>query len=323
MARPGLADHLLGYFGLARVAPAPLGVASGEPLPADKSSSPSVLDPPRSARQLRTLGDPIVASGIPEPLGSTLWTTVPRVHADGGTVGSLTVRAASICGRRHASTGATREDAFAIRPVTNGTVVVAVADGVGDRAARFSAVGAHVAALLSCQAVVSKLETGQPVDPLGVCAQVSARMPAEARRFTRDPPDNRSLATTLITAWVSPGGAYRGFMVGDGGVFELADGRASVIASSSTFADPVTLPSGSTQLEEFSGTLIPQAGLLLATDGLSTPMLSSDVASALGQSWRHAPALLDFLYDMSFERRGEADDRTGASVWFVPPCKAP
>jgi serine/threonine protein phosphatase PrpC len=264
---------------------------------------------------------PIYEAGADDQLGSSLWTTQARVSADGGTLGPLTVRAASVCGRRHARRGETREDAFAIRHTSNGTVVVAVADGVGDQLAQFAAVGAQVASVVACHVIGVSLEAGRPVDPQEISAQVADRMiTAAARRFVSEPCEGKALATTLIAAWVSPKGAYAGFMIGDGGVFDLTAGRVSAMAPSlgTAFGEIHALPDAFTRAEEFSGNLEQGSALLLATDGLFDPMLSPDVAEVLGPAWRRPPAILDFLYDMSFERRGEADDRTGLCVWFDP-----
>jgi serine/threonine protein phosphatase PrpC len=242
------------------------------------------------------------------------------LYADGGAAGNLTVRAASVCGRGHARMGESREDAFAVQLAPNGMIVVSVADGVGDRAARFSAIGAHLASLLSCQLICAKLEVGQFIDPDGICAEIARQMPIEAKRFILTPYDNKSLATTLISAWVSSSGTYEGFMIGDGGVFTLTDGQVSPVirGQGAAFSDTEALPSGYTQPNRFRGQLAAGSAMLIATDGLAVPMLAPDVATALGETWRQPPSVLDFLYDISFERRGEMDDRTVAAVWINP-----
>ncbi len=150
-------------------------------------------------------------------------------------------------------------------------------------------------------------------------------MQIESKRFISAPYDNKSLATTLITAWVSASGTYEGFMVGDGGVFTLTNGQVGQVVQGdgSRFSDTEALPFGYTQVERFAGRLAPGSAVLIATDGLSVPMLSPDVAAALGETWRQPPSVLNFLYDLSFERRGESDDRTAAAVWIDPHEPAP
>ena len=312
-----ITDRVLGFFGRPRETQAGTPAAEPADVPAGQAADPAAQEP--SSRGPKTLGQPIYEAGADDQLGSSLWTTQARVSADGGTLGPLTVRAASVCGRRHARRGETREDAFAIRHTSDGTVVVAVADGVGDQAAQFSAVGAQVASVVSCDLITAHLEARRPIDPRDVSSQIAGQMiPAAAKRFITEPCDGKALATTLITAWVSPQGAVAGFMIGDGGVLDLTAGQVSVVARSrgTAFGEIHALPAAYTDVEGFSGSLRPGSALLLATDGLFDPLLSPDVAMVLGQTWKRPPAILDFLYDMSFERRGEADDRTGICIWF-------
>lgn len=318
--RTRLLTRLLEFYGFARDLPVVASSAAAAQARAERPAGGAGAGQHRSARQPQTIGEPILGSAAVERLSSTSWTTQPRLYADGGAASNLAVRAASICGRRHARTGDTREDAFAIQLTSNGMIIVSVADGVGDRAARFSATGAHLASVLSCQLIGAQLEAGQSIDPDAVCEQVARQMPIEAKRFISAPYDSKSLATTLITAWISANGTYEGFMIGDGGVFTLTDGyvRPVVRGDGSTFSDTEALPFGYTKVERFAGHLAPGSAVLIATDGLAVPMLSPDVATALGETWRQPPSVLNFLYDLSFERRGEADDRTAAAVWVDP-----
>jgi serine/threonine protein phosphatase PrpC len=310
-----ITDRVRGFFGWPRETSA----ADPDDVPAEQATDPAAQEQP--ARGPKTLGQPIYEAGADDQLGSSLWTTQARVSADGGTLGPLTVRAASVCGRRHARRGETREDAFAIRHTSDGTVVVAVADGVGDQSAQFAAVGAQAASVVSCDLISAHLEARRPIDPRDVSSQIASRMiSVAAKRFISEPCDSKALATTLITAWVSPQGTAAGFMIGDGGVLDLTDGQVSVVApargTGTAFGEIHALPAAYTRVEEFSGRLRPGSALLLATDGLFDPLCSPDVAMVLGQAWKRPPAILDFVYDMSFERRGEADDRTGICIWF-------
>jgi serine/threonine protein phosphatase PrpC len=322
--------RVLGFFGLAWEWPAPVartGSASTVPV----RQPPLLLRPPDPGRagsqdttfgrlQPQVIGEPIRQAVADDQLGSARWTRQPKVSADGGRAGPLVVRAASICGRRHARRGESREDAFAFAHAKDGTVVAAVADGLGDPSASYSAVGAFVASLVSCQLVCLLIEQGRPVDTHAVAARVAEEMAPQARRLIRVDFDDRSLATTLLIAWVSPQGAFRGFTIGDGGVVCLAAGQVSAVAAGrgGSFGDTDALPGGHARLEEFAGRLAPGSALLLATDGLHVPLQSPDVAGVLARAWERPPSLLEFLHDMSFERRGEADDRTGVAIWFDP-----
>lgn len=317
-------SRFLGFYGFARELPAET-VASdltGTGLTATERAdrSASVGEPAAATVAFRpkTIGEPIVRAEEDDQLGASLWTTQPRICADAGSVGLLTVRAASVCGRSHSVRGGTREDAFAVRPVSSGAVVVAVADGVGDPAVRFSAVGAQVAAVLACRAVTVRLEKGQPVDAEETSAWVADAMRRNAGRFVAEPADGADLATTLIVAWVFPDGSFGGFKVGDGGVFELSDGYAApVTPDERSFGGVTALPAGRPRARDrFAGQLARGSALIVATDGLADPMRSPDVAAVLAGAWSKPPSILGFLGDLSFERRGEGDDRTGVAVWF-------
>lgn len=318
MNAPG--TGVLAFFGFAWEKAAP---RAGSPQAAARSPvlPPAVPEARRDGparRQPMSLGDPIEQAATDDRLGSAQWTTRPRMTADGGTVGPLTVRAASICGRRHARRGETCEDAFAVVHCTDGTVIAAVADGLGDPAARYAAAGARIASLMSCQLVGHLVENRRQVNAHAVAAQVAEEMIPQARRLVPGAYDGRDLATTLVLGWVTPQGAYHGFMIGDGGVLILAAGQAAAVAGArgGSFTHTDALPGGHVRLEEFAGRLEPGSALMLATDGLAVPMFSPDVASVLARAWERPPSLLDFLHDMSFERRGEADDRTGVGIWF-------
>ena len=273
------------------------------------------------AMQPKTLGAPILRPTADDRLGRGGLTSQPRLIADGGSTGPLTVRAASVCGRRHAQRGETREDAYAIDRTDDGAVIMAVADGLGDPAARFATIGARVASLTAVHIIRAGLDHGQPIAPHAVAAQVAGTLVKESGRFIPRPEEctARSLATTLMAAWFMPDGRYSGFMVGDGAVFGIVAGQVSVVAAprGKAYSATEALPHSYANVEQFTGQLAPGSALLLATDGLADPMQSPDVAEELGRSWKQPPTVLGFLVDMAFERKGEADDRTGACAWFA------
>lgn len=313
-----ITNWMLSFFGLAWEMPA----APAQPelvLPAAASSSVGEI---RQDMNPKTLGAAIVRSAADDRLGSTRLATQPRIIADGGSTGPLTVRAASVCGRRHTQRGETREDAYALDRTGTGAIVMAVADGLGDPAARFAAVGARVAAMTAVELIGTGLERGQQIIPAQLAAHVADAMMSESGRLI--PPSERysahSLATTLIAAWLMPDGRFSGFMVGDGAVFDIRGGHVSLIAAprGKAYSGTEALPDSYVNVEEFAGHLVAGSALLLATDGLADPLQSADVAQELGQSWRQPPTILRFLIDMSFERKGEADDRTGVCAWFAP-----
>ncbi|GAB2587905.1 hypothetical protein Aab01nite_49480 [Paractinoplanes abujensis] len=277
----------------------------------------------RTVGRPMTVGEPIVQSPEDDALTVTSWVTQPRMSADGGTLGTLTVRAASVSGRRHARQGGSREDAYAISPATDG-VVVAVADGVGDPSARFSAVGAQLAAVEACRLIANCLDRPQTIDADEVCRVISTSMTQQAGRFVPDEYDARSLATTLTVVWISTGGEYAGFRVGDGEMFEIGQGGlvSAGPPAGGSFTETAALPGSWTTVETFEGRLQPRTALVVVTDGLSVPMRSPDVATHLTRRWHEVPTIVEFLDDISFERRGESDDRTAVCVWFLPEAGA-
>ncbi len=311
---------MLGFFGLAWQVPA---AAAPEQAPrGDAGGRGAGQD-----GQPKTLGAPIHRSAADDQLGITRLFTQPRIVADGGSTGPLTVRAASVCGRRHAQRGETREDAYAVDRTDSGAVVMAVADGLGDPTAKFAAVGARMASMAAVELIRDELERGRPIIPRQVAAHVAGAMIRNSARFITQAEQysDRALSTTLIAAWLMPDGRYGGFMIGDGAVFGIAAGHVSMVAAprGKAFGTTEALPDAFANVEEFAGRLVPGAALLLATDGLADPMQSPDVAAELGRSWEKPPTALGFLVDLSFERRGEADDRTGACAWFAPRNFAP
>lgn len=261
-----------------------------------------------------------VASGRPaDPLGNTAWTTQPRLSADGGSTGALTVRAASVIGRGHAAAGHTREDAYALGRAADGSAVVAVADGLGDPAARCSALGAQLAAMEACRLVRARLDRAAAIDAVALCAQVGAAVLAAAARIAGTALPPRALSTTLTVAWVAQDGRYTGVTLGDGGAYVLGRrglDRVSPDGGGDGFDGTDALPGGHTAAAAFAGRLDPGAALLLATDGLAGPAAAPDVRQYLTDRWRRPPAIAEFLGDLSFHRRGETDDRTAAGVWF-------
>jgi hypothetical protein len=235
-----------------------------------------------------TVGEPIVRTGEDDALGSTSWISQPRISADGGSVGGLTVRAASICGRRHARHGASREDAFAIGRSADGAV--------------------------AC------LDRRAPIDVPALCELLGAQMIAGGGRFIAADFDEQSLSTTLTVAWLAPDGRYTGFTIGDGEAFELAAAGFTPVADAQggSFAETGALPHAYSEIDQFSGALAAGSALLLATDGLAVPLRAPEVSAHLARRWQQPPSVIEFLDDMSFERRGESDDRTGVCVWHLP-----
>ncbi|MBM2623212.1 protein phosphatase 2C domain-containing protein [Actinoplanes sp. LDG1-06] len=265
------------------------------------------------------LGEPITPAREDASLSVTSWTTQSQISADGGTHGPLTVRAASVCGRKHASHGGTREDSYALGRAQD-CVVVTVADGVGSSSARYSAVGARIAAVEACRLGMEAVDNNRGMDAADLCRGVSAAMSARAGSFVRGGWDEQSLATTLAMAWVCSDGSFTGLQVGDGRIYRLTEGGFEPNGSDpdGPYDRTDSLPGSENAVRKFSGRLRPGSALVVVTDGLSGAMASAEVSAHLTRCWAGVPTVAGFLHDVSFQRRGESDDRTAVGVWFKP-----
>lgn len=248
-------------------------------------------------------------------------------YADGD---KFTLRAASVAGGMHRRKRTVRQDSFAVADLNAGVLVLAVGDGVG------SFPYSHFAATWSCQAACKLLS-----DEIGRCPDVTVLLPDAVL-----PPINDGLfalqtaltadfATTLVLGAVSidetdtvqvwlarignstavtlsqtPDGTPQWhFLFGD-----QAEAQAG-IATTRTKVLP-------TQHFTYEHTLIElprDTALFLLTDGIRIPLeISESVREGLGRQWLTPPAPLDFASHVSFNRRGELDDRTVVGVWLRP-----
>jgi hypothetical protein len=114
--------------------------------------------------------------------------------------------------------------------------------------------------------------------------------------------------STAATLSQTPDGAPQWhFLFGD-----QADAQAG-IATTRTKA----LPSQHLTYEHTLIELPRDSALFLLTDGIRIPLeLSESVREGLGRRWLTPPAPLDFASHVSFNRRGEFDDRTVVGVWL-------
>jgi len=248
-------------------------------------------------------------------------------YADSAT---FALRAASVAGGQHRRQRTVRQDSFAIAELDAGVLVMAVGDGVG------SFPYSHFAAAWACQAACKLLS-----DEIARCPDLTALLPEAMLSpvndglFALQTALTVEFATTLVIGAVSineadnalvwlarvgnstavtlsksPEGAPKWhFLFGD-----QAEGQGG-IATTRTKALP-------TQHLTHEHTLIElprDTALFLLTDGIRTPLeLSPSAREGLGQRWFTPPAPLDFASHVSFNRRGELDDRTAVGVWIRP-----
>jgi len=275
-----------------------------------------------NASRTMTLGAPTMSStGTISPLSSSVAGGLAPLAAADGTTGAYVVKAASRVGRMHSHSGQSREDDFAVAVTAGGGVVVAVADGVGDPRARHSATGARVAVTEACARLQRTSALGASKDATDVVAEISHAMVPAAERLLDQEVRPGELATTLTAASCAPDGSFWAFTIGDSGLLRLTDGSwKTVLGAERALLNDVhgTLPSSDPPIDVVSGRLHPGEALLLATDGLLLPMAAAEVGSFLAARWQQPPDLLDFIADLSFERRGEADDRAAICLWYLP-----
>lgn len=254
---------------------------------------------------------------------------------------------ASRRGRLHAHRGEHREDAGTVLPCEHGWCA-AVADGAGS--AHYSRLGAAIAVHAVTRALRELLQappraadvlpaTGLHTALLTAASNVQQAMQAFADRTGCAP---RALRTTLLVAALHHD-AIGLLQVGDGGIIWLHDdGRTSqpMQGDAGEFSGEVAhfLPDAGALARLQQSVLVqPAAGcaaVLLASDGVEDPWyplprhaaalyqqlqhgVSSEHATAAGVSPAHTTTVLHapdpvraLIEWLSFEKRGENDDRT-------------
>ncbi|WP_085067136.1 protein phosphatase 2C domain-containing protein [Catenuloplanes japonicus] len=325
--------------------PAELRPLPPKPVPAPVAESRPVITvrasvaPPPAARA-EPLGEPLVLVGSPR------LRSVPRAFPsapgappdtviDGGEIGGLTVRAASLRGDDHRHLCEPRQDSFALHrfPLTGRTgepvLLACVADGVGSQPL------SHLGSAAACRFLGEEIGryADRLLDPAGegdlnaLCRElvtvVAARMEREAAVHEAAP---KALSTTLVAGLFGPAQANGGrrvvlFAVGDSPAYLLRDGdfeptfRAAgtdEMAGAPTFALPRV---GDVEVMIYE-CVRPGGMILLCTDGLGNPMHAAPVRSQLAQWWRTGPpGLPAFFWQLSFRAQSFGDDRTAVCVW--------
>lgn len=260
---------------------------------------------------------------------------------DGGSLGGLEVRAASLRGLSHRHQGTPRQDAYGFA-VADGWFTAVVADGVSSGPLSHEA--ARLVARRGPEQVVRQLGAGRaPADidwpeVFSVLAKLILR--AGERSLTRShitPAEGQSvdqavvaaMATTATfvvcptsaagqreaaVAWMGDSPAWR--LAADGGWQCLSEvkGAGAEVATSRVPALPM-LPGDTVPSRVV--TLAPDDVLLVMTDGVGDPLGGADgeVGRFLADVWRTPPDPLDFAAQTGFGRKSYDDDRTVVGVW--------
>jgi serine/threonine protein phosphatase PrpC len=260
------------------------------------------------------LGRPSAAALAPPRLRARGEGSTAAYRADGGSAGTLTMRAASVAGVRHRLAGDEVEDAYAWL-VAGDAVVAVIADGVGSREG--SSVTSRAAAGAAAAVAGEALAEGR--DTEDACwSAVAAANEAVA---------GDTGATTLVVAVVDGAGRAVLGRVGDSTAFVLEGGAWTELwggdAGDDTVATTATsaLPSEDPDVERARAELSPGAALVLVTDGIGDPLRDgpTTVAPAFADGLARPPSPLALALLADFSRLGCHDDRTIVGLWWEPP----
>lgn len=279
---------------------------------------------------------PLVVGPAPRPIAVHL----PRqatsadcgLALDGGLLGGLTVRAASVRGRAHGFRGENRQDAYGLRLSGDEQwVIAAVADGLGS--ARHADAASIAAVRAALDAADNALRSGPPTAwdwrPLITYVSEQIRQATAglgpARRGTNtDRTPSAAPGSTLTVAVLPAEGPGVGVCaaVGDSPALLVAGGRWRAIAGAphaSGLSDNLTtaLPGdpGNVEVRTFDwghGDL-----LILTSDGFAAGVAggSTPLARRLAETWRTPPSLTEFVREVDFRLSTFDDDRTVVALW--------
>jgi len=265
----------------------------------------------------------------------------PDTAIDGGTLGPVEIRAASVCGLSHRQSGKPRQDAygFCLDP-TGEWLVVAVADGVS--AGDYSHHAADRAVRQGLAEISRRLDAGSlaSLDWYQVFQSVAAAIVSTGERLLRvegsaDPSAEEVAAAmsttasfaiyqmrpesdqrTVTVAWVGDSPIWT---VGRNGWRCLSAWKkegAGGISSSAVAALPY-LPPTPEHLAVHSAQVDTHDVLLVMSDGVGDPLgdATGEVGKKLREWWRDPPEPLEFVEQVAFGRKSYDDDRTVVGVW--------
>lgn len=258
----------------------------------------------------------------------------PDTALDGWSTDKFTVRGASVRGHLHRFNGAPRQDEFAVHHLSDGRLLVLVADGVSQ--ARHS----HIGAMTVVRAAAQWIQKHLPADTGGtdwreMVDNVAWAMAEQAKiLFGLDAPDStraeQELATTLVCAVIDPleQGTFRAHLigVGDSGAWLLRRGTFIPLLDGKTVDEDGFSSSAVSGLprvppHEIRPTVV-HIGvndvLLVGTDGIGDPLGDGEggvgnlIRELLGRT--DPPSLIEFAHAIDFSREAFDDDRTLVTI---------
>ncbi|MBO3737811.1 protein phosphatase 2C domain-containing protein [Actinoplanes flavus] len=265
----------------------------------------------------------------------------PDVTLDGGRVGMLDYRAASLRGIGHLETGKPRQDSYVVTVTRDDHWLVGcVADGVSD--GRMS----HRAADLACEKLAAELIDGLAAGPaadldrLDWAAGVAGVNAAIHREFLHTAKveeaalaDVRTLMSTTAVAFAvatqaDADGTHRAViasLAGDSAALVLdGDGWRPVTAvkgeGEEVASNAVRPLPREVEPEPVTLTLRPGDVLAVITDGIGDPLGGGGgvVGRFLAEQWAEPPDTIEFANQVGFYRKTFMDDRTVIAVWVAP-----
>jgi serine/threonine protein phosphatase PrpC len=291
----------------------------------------AVGEPGRAARE-------VVPQVVTSPFGR------PDTVLDGGAIGRLEVRAASVRGLARRYYGDTRQDEYCLATDPRQRwLVVGVADGISS--GKCSHVAATIAARYGCQALAGRLADTTPdeIDWPALISLVASMIMRQGQGLLAGEAgpggstvegiaDAMATVVSYAAVRTHPGedGGFDGYVYGVGdtsawlldgptGWRLLAGGKDGSCEVSST--QVVGLP----YLPDLAPTptrsvLSAGSALLIASDGIGDPLRdgAGEVGAFLAEVWRTPPDPLTFAGHVSFARQGFDDDRTAVVVWPDP-----
>jgi hypothetical protein len=252
---------------------------------------------------------------------------VEAVAIDYAETAIATIRAASIAGSSHRLGQSVRQDSFALAEPVEGLVVAPIGDGLGS----FDI--SHIAAMWACQAACKLLAEALVINPaLNALSPEAVLSPINESLLALRQALGLPLATTLLVCVVavSGGDSSQAWLarVGDSTAVKLSQAGSETPRWQFLFGgqERVTegietnktnaLPARNIIYEQTLMQLPAGTALFLLTDGVSFPLtMSPSMREGLGRLWLTPPAPFDFASHVSFDRRGEYDDRTVVGIW--------
>ncbi|MEV5408981.1 protein phosphatase 2C domain-containing protein [Thermopolyspora sp. NPDC052614] len=297
----------------------------------------TVSPPPAGAAAPSGAEGPLVVGPEPRPIAVHLprqaTSTACGLALDGGLLGGLTVRAASVRGRTHSYRGETRQDAYGVRLSGDEQwVIAAVADGLGS--ARHADVAAATAIRAALDGVDGALRSGGSPHTWGwrplityvsdeIRQATEALGPARQGTNTNRTPIARP-ATTLTVAVLPADGAGTGVCaaVGDSPAIRVDGGRWQALVGAvhrGGLSDNITtaLPGDPGNVEVQTFEWGHSDLLILTSDGFAAGIAGghTPLAQRLAETWRTPPSLTDFVREVDFRLSTFDDDRTVVALW--------